>query len=286
MRRWFVAAPVRLLAIMLVASLAAALLIRYAPGFSSDPQELNAGLSPQSLRAIREARLADANIPHFYLHYLVSLAHGDLGRSVSWNQPVRDLLQERLPVTLRNLGLALLLAWLLGLTLAIASTTLKSRLVATWNDSLSSVLISTPAAGLALVFVFLRLPTFAAGGLLLFPTIYRYSANLLGQGYDAPHVLMARAKGAGRWHLLAWHVAPACLPQWMALMGVSLSVGLGLVLPIEAISDVPGIGQLAWQAAQSRDLTLLVNLTLVMTFFTVTATTLSDLARRSLRSEA
>jgi peptide/nickel transport system permease protein len=93
---------------------------------------------------------------------------------------------------------------------------------------------------------------------------------------------MARAKGAGRWRILFWHVAAVCLPQWTALVGVSMRMAIGVLLPIEVISDVPGIGQLAWQAAQSRDLTLLVNLTLVVTFLTVCATTLSDAARHSL----
>jgi peptide/nickel transport system permease protein len=280
MNRWFIAGPLRMLAVMVVASLAGALLIRCAPGFSTDPQDLNAGLSPQSHRAIREARLAEGDLPRFYFRYVTSLARGDLGRSLSLNQPVSELLRERLPATLWNLGLALLLAWLLGLALAIASTALNSSFLAVLNDGLSGVFVSIPAAALALVFVFLRLPPFAAAGLLLFPKIYRYSANLLGEGYEAPHVLMARAKGAGRWRLLTWHVAPGCMPQWIALMGVSISVGLGLLLPVEVISDTPGIGQLAWQAAQSRDLTLLVNLTLVVTFLTVFATTLSDAARR------
>ncbi|HEY6308938.1 MAG TPA: ABC transporter permease subunit [Candidatus Angelobacter sp.] len=281
MRRWFILRATRLLVIMLLASLAGALLIRYAPGFSSDQQELNTGLSAQSLQAIRQARLAESNVPRFYVRYLGSLMVGDLGRSLSLNQPVRELLRDRLPVTARNLGLALLLAWLLGLALAVVSVTLTSRFFATASEGLSVVFISTPAAALALVLVLLRLPAFAAAALLLFPKIYRYSSNLLREGYESPHVLMARAKGAGRWRLLAWHVAPVSVPQWIALLGVSVSVAIGVLLPIEVISDVPGIGQLAWQAAEARDLTLLVNLTLVVTFLTVCATTLSDAALRA-----
>jgi peptide/nickel transport system permease protein len=180
----------------------------------------------------------------------------------------------------------LLFAWLLGLALAVASATLSSRFFAAASEGVSGVFISTPAAALALIFVLLRLPPFAAAALLLFPKIYRYSINLLREGYESPHVLMARAKGAGRWRLLAWHVAPVSLPQWIALLGVSMSVAIGILLPIEVISDVPGIGQLAWQAAESRDLTLLVNLTLIVTFLTVCATTLSDAARRSFTRSA
>jgi peptide/nickel transport system permease protein len=281
MRRWFILRAARLLAIMLLASLAGALLIRYAPGFSSDQQELHTGLSAQSLQAVRQAHLAQSNVPRFYVRYLTSLVRGDLGRSLSLNQPVRELLRDRLPVTARNLGLALLLAWLLGLALAVVSVTLTSRFFAAASEGLSVVFISTPAAALALVLVLLRLPAFAAAALLLFPKIYRYSSNLLREGYESPHVLMARAKGAGRWRLLACHVAPVSLPQWIALLGVSMSVAIGVLLPIEVISDVPGIGQLAWQAAEARDLTLLVNLTLVVTLLTVCATTLSDAALRA-----
>ena len=286
MPRLFIASMARLLAVMLLASLVGALLIRYAPGFSSDEQELNAGLSSQSIQAIRQAHLAHSSIPSFYVQYLSALVRGDLGSSLSLNQPVRELLRERLPVTARNLGLALLLAWLLGLALAIASETLTSRFFAAASEGLSGVFISTPAAALALVFVLLRLPPYAAAALLLFPKIHRYSRNLLRQGYDSPHVLMARAKGADRWRILVWHVAPASLPQWIALLGVSLSIAIGVLLPIEVICDVPGVGQLAWQAAQSRDLPLLVNLTLVVTFITVCATMLSDTARRSFTRSA
>lgn len=286
MLRSFAPALARLLALMLVASFLGALLIRAAPGFSSDEQQLNSGLSSESIEAIRQAHLADANIPRFYVHYLVSLVRGDLGNSQSLNQPVRELLRERLPVTLRSLALVLIAGWIAGLTLATAAQTLHSRLLAAITEGLSGTLISTPGAALALVFVLLRWPPVAAAALLVFPKIYRYSSNLLREGYDRPHVLMARARGAGRWRTLFWHVAPSCLPQAIALFGVTMSIAIGVLLPIEVICDVPGIGQLAWQAAQSRDLSLLVNLTMVVTFLTVCATTLSDAARRSLAGSA
>jgi peptide/nickel transport system permease protein len=286
MLRRFALAIGRLLALMLVASLVGALLIRAAPGFSSDEQELNSGLSPESIQAIRQAHLADSNIPRFYLHYLGSLVRGDLGNSQSLNQPVRELLRERLPVTARSLGLVLLVSWIAGLALATAAQTLSSRFLTAIGEALSGTLISTPAAALALVFVLLRLPPFAAAALLVFPKIYRYAGNLLREAYERPHVLMARARGTGRWRTLFWHVAPSCLPQAIALLGVSISIAIGVLLPVEVICDVPGIGQLAWQAAQSRDLSLLVNLTMVVTFLTVCATTLSDAARNSIAGSA
>jgi peptide/nickel transport system permease protein len=266
--------------IMLMASFAGAMLMRVAPGFTSDDQELNSGLSSESIQAIRQARQADANVPRFYGHYLAALVKGDLGTSRSLNQPVKDLLRERLPVTLFNLAFALAAGWLLGLALAVAAQTLRWPPLNFLANGLSGTFISTPAAALALIFLLLRLPPAFAAALLVFPKIYRYTQNLLQQSSEMPHVLTAQAKGAGPLRVLAWHVAPIALPQLIALVGVSISIGIGVLLPIEVVSDVPGIGQLAWQAAQSRDLPLLVNLSMIVTFVTVCATLISDGAQR------
>ena len=279
-------AVLRLAAVMLLASFAGAMLMRLAPGFTSDEQELNSGLSAASQQAIRQSRQADANIPQFYAQYLASLVKGDLGISRSLNQPVKDLLRERLPVTLGNLAFALAVGWLLGLALAIAAQTWNVRALSFLAGALSGTLISTPAAALALVFLLLRWPPAFAAALLLFPKIYRYTENLLQQSSEMPHVLTARARGAGPWRILAWHVAPIALPQLIALVGVSISIGIGVLLPIEVVSDVAGIGQLAWHAAQSRDLPLLVNLTMVVTFVTVCATLISDAAQRGFTRSA
>jgi peptide/nickel transport system permease protein len=211
---------------------------------------------------------------------------GDLGTSQSLNQPVRDLLRDRLPITLANLGFALAGGWIIALVLAVTAQMLNSRWVTFLSDGLSGAFISTPAAALALVFVLLRLPAVFAAALLVFPNIYRYSRNLLQQSSEMPHVLTAQARGAGAWRVLAWHIAPVALPQMIALVGVSISIGIGVLLPIEVFCDVAGIGQLAWHAAQSRDLPLLVNLTVVVTFITVCATMLSDALQRGLTRSA
>jgi peptide/nickel transport system permease protein len=286
MLRFWGWAVLRLVAVMLMASFAGAMLIRIAPGFSSDDQELNSGLSAQSLQAIRREKLANANIPRFYAHYIASLVKGDLGISHSLNQPVKDLLRERLPVTLANLAFALTAGWLLGLALAVASQIWNIRALSVLANGLSGTFLSTPSAALALVFLLLQWPPAFAAALLVFPKIYRYTQNLLQQSGEMPHVLTARAKGAGPWRVLAWHVAPIALPQLIALVGVSVSIGIGVLLPIEVVSDVPGIGQLAWQAAQSRDLPLLVNLTMVVSFVSVCATLISDAAQRGFTRSA
>jgi len=64
-------------------------------------------------------------------------------------------------------------------------------------------------------------------------------------------------------------VLPISLPQTLALAAVSVNLALSAAIPIEALCDVPGVGQLAWQAALGRDLVLLVNLTVVVALVTL-----------------
>jgi ABC-type dipeptide/oligopeptide/nickel transport system permease component len=56
---------------------------------------------------------------------------------------------------------------------------------------------------------------------------------------------------------------------------------------MEALCDIPGIGQLAWKAALGRDVALLINLTMVVTLVTLVANSVSDMMGNTFRvSEA
>jgi ABC-type dipeptide/oligopeptide/nickel transport system permease component len=55
---------------------------------------------------------------------------------------------------------------------------------------------------------------------------------------------------------------------------------------VEAVCDLPGIGQLAWKAALGRDLELLVNLTMIVTMVTLLANSAADLIPNPLRESA
>jgi ABC-type dipeptide/oligopeptide/nickel transport system permease component len=57
---------------------------------------------------------------------------------------------------------------------------------------------------------------------------------------------------------------------------VSVSLAFGALIPIEVVCGSPGFGLLAWQAAQGRDLQLLINMTVVVTVVTIAANSFSD----------
>jgi peptide/nickel transport system permease protein len=268
---------IKLIAMALLGGLLGATLVRFAPGFDVDVRELDSRLSSLSLEELRQQRHADDNIAQFYARYINNLVHGNLGYSRSLNQPARKLFAQRLPVTLREIGIGLAAGWLVALALAIAVVVLGAWPMDLFAGGISAGLLSIPAAVLALIFVFLRAPAGLAIGLILLPKIFTYARNLLQRSYSLPHVLTARSKGLSEVRVFFWHVMSTSARQLLSLLGVSVSIAIGATIPVEALCDVPGIGQLAWQAALGRDLIVLVNVTVAMTLITVAANSASDL---------
>ena len=199
-----------------------------------------------------------------------------MGVSLSLNRPVRELLAERVPVTFGGVGLGLAGGWLLALAAAAPLALCRTPAYDMVTTLASGTLLCMPSAVLALLLLYAGGAAPLAISLVVFPRVFRYVRNLLLETYTLPHVLAAGARGAGRVRVLAWHVFPSMAPQMLALAGVSVCMALGAAVPIEVICDVPGIGQLAWQAALGRDLPLLVSLTSLVTAVTLAANSLSD----------
>jgi peptide/nickel transport system permease protein len=274
-----------LLATVLLGGLLSATLVRLAPGFESDERQLDPRLNAESLQAVREKRVEQHNIFSFYFHSLQRAARGDLGTSLSLGQPVSRLLRERAPLTLRLAGMGLLLSWAAALAMALSATWLRSSAYDALTTMLSGLFLCLPAAVLALLSVLWNVPGSLAIALIVFPTVYRYTRNLLAKAQALPHITTARAKGLSEWHILFWHVLPVAAPQILALAGVSVSLAIGAVIPVEALCGLAGVGQLAWQAALARDLPLLVNITILVTLVTLLANSGADVIGQMLRGQ-
>ncbi|HEY3740412.1 MAG TPA: ABC transporter permease [Bryobacteraceae bacterium] len=272
----------RIIATLLIAGFCGVLLVRYSPGFGTDERELNAHLSGESISALRVA--ADTNPARMYWSWLRAAAHGNFGESESLNTPVATLLSDRFPLTLRSSLAGLLTAWVAALLLATISRGFGRR-VADWTGTaLTEVLLASPAGLIAvLLFLFLDGSSLAAAApaigiaLAVFPHLYRNQRQLLGEAAGRPHVLSAHARGIRPLRVFLREILPGAMPPLVALAGTSVTLALGAAIPIETICDSPGIGQLAWKAATSRDLELLLPLILAVTAVTLIANFAADL---------
>lgn len=264
----------KLLLTLILGGFLAATLVRFAPGFGIDEAQIDFRLNNQSIDALRHPQ---ENLGTFYLHYCERLLHGDFGMSRTLQRPVAELIEERLPETLKSVGWGLLLAWLAALSLACIGVMSRSAVFDTAAGILCGALLCIPAAAMAVLFVLARAPERLVLGIVVLPQIYRYARNLLVRSLNQPHVLTARAKGLGTLRVLLWHVITPAAPQLLAVAGVSASMAFTAAIPTEALCDLPGIGQLAWKAAMGRDLYLLVTLTVLVTAVTLIANSTCEL---------
>lgn len=269
---------------MLLGGFLSAALVRLAPGFDVDDQQLDPRLSVESVRALHEAHRQEHNLLRFYVAYMERAFHGNLGTSHSLGQPVGTLLRDRLPVTLRVVAIGLVLGWSLATALALTS----AARVSGWDVAtliVSGVFLCLPAAVLALFSVLLNTPGYLGIALIVFPKVFRYLRNLLTKAYSLPHIYTARAKGLSQFRIFLFHVLPIIAPQILALAGVSVSIAVGAAIPIETLCGLAGVGQLAWQAALGRDLPLLVNITVLVTLVTLLANSSADVIGHVVNSE-
>ena len=281
-RRWMGKAGrrcARFIAVLLVGGLIGAGLVRLAPGFGTDERMLDTRLSNASIQAIQRERAGEDNIAAYYGRYLWRLVHGDLGNSISLGRPVRELLAERGVVSLRLVGAGLACAWMAALALVLFLEWFRIGVCEAIASFAAGALLCVPATFLAIGCFYLAGPPALAVAAIVFPSVFRYGRNLIGQAGRAPHVLAAHAFGESRWRILRLHVTTPVLPELAALAGISVSMAVGAAIPVEALCDTAGVGQLVWQAALARDLPVLVNVTLVIATLTMAANLVAELAR-------
>ena len=264
--------------ILVLSGLGGATLVRLAPGFGIDEQALDARLSVQTRDALERRHAGERNPLVFYAHFLAGLFHGDAGRSVVFGQPVRDLIRERAGATIVTVGAGLAVGWCAAVLLGLAVALSRSAMTILPSFALSGSLLSMPSAVLAMVCLLLGLAPAIAIGAVVFPRVFPHAYEQLRAGLAAPHVLMARASGISGARLLLFYVGPSALMPLLALAGVSVTLAFGASIPIEALSDSPGIGQLAWRAALGRDVPVLVTVTLLLTAVTVFSNVIADIA--------
>lgn len=266
----------RMLAILALAGLLGVAAIWLSPGRDTDLRELDSRFTDRSRALLREQGGGSGGFLAFYASFLRGAAAGDLGESRSLRRPVSELLRERLPVTLRSVAAGLIWGWGAGLALAMRAACSRSFALPAAAFGLAQLALCLPAALIGFLFILAGWGAAAAIAAVVAPRVFRFAFDLIRSCQGLPHVLAAQAKGLGPARILCWHVLPASAPALLALLGLYVTTAFGAAVPIEVLTDSPGIGQLAWNAALSRDLPVLAALTLVVAAVTVTSNQVAD----------
>jgi len=255
----------------------ASALVRYSPGFEVDENSWNPQISAATQAAIHARREYENRLPLFYARYIAKAVRGDFGQSDSFHVPVSQLLRERAGVTVKLIVWGVAGGMLLGGWLAWLAVWPRRAALEVTAVSVSGLLLALPPAVLALAFFLTDLPLGIAVALAILPRVFGTMRALWSDLYGSGALLAARARGMTPW-VLAWrYVLRPAAGQLIALGGVALVLAFGVLIPIEAICDVRGIGQLTWHAAVARDLPLLCGLALIITLAVATVASVGEL---------
>ncbi|WP_242224770.1 ABC transporter permease [Shinella zoogloeoides] len=309
-RRVFGSIPVLLIVVVLTF-----LLLEAAAGDAVDAYLLSIGGGDATIaQSLRVSYGLDQSMAARLWLYLTSLARLDLGWSVAFDRPVRDLILERLPNTLLLMGSATALSFAIGSALGIVAGAKpgsgRDRVLST----LSLVLYAIPGfwLGLVLSIVFavqLRwlptsgIETIASGrtGLsraadiaahLALPVAtltLAYTALFLrvmragmAEVWGLDFVLFARSKGLSRARIVLRHVARNALLPLVTMLGLQSAAMLGGSVVIESIFAIPGFGRLAQEAVSGRDTALLTGIIVVSAVLVVLVNLAIDIAYAAL----
>ena len=126
--------------------------------FVGDPvaSMVREGATQAEKDALRATLGLDRSIPVQFMHFVGNVLTGNLGTSFRYQQPVTDLLLNRLPATLELVIVATVLALAIGIPLGVLSALKPHAMISRLTQSATLVGISMPTfvTGLLLILVF------------------------------------------------------------------------------------------------------------------------------------
>ena len=255
----------RLLSLVLLAALGTSALMYSSPGYFSDSREMDGAHATSARGDLNRLHEQQASVGLVLSSQARAWLHGDLGRSRQFGVPVSSLLRERSSRSAYLLITGVLSGWLVSLVFSIV-VSLRRRL---WTDAMvavaTSLLLALPVGVLATVCVVANLGgPVSVLALVIATRDFKILHRMLRNVWTAPYLLHAQALGLNRRQLLQVHVAAVLSREVGSLALLSFTLALSVLVPLEVVFDIPGVGQLAWTAAMNRDLPVLVAVTGIM----------------------
>jgi peptide/nickel transport system permease protein len=279
---------------------------------SGDPlagKELNPRIKPADLQNMRHNLGLDKPVQERYFIWLNSLAHGDLGVSISNGTPVLQRVMNVLPNTLLlsflSITLALSIAIPFGILAAVKRNSIFDRVVTTL--SVAGFAIPTVWLGLMLIILFSvqfrawGLPTLPPGGVrdlrgdggpwdrvlhLILPVLALTIPQLAGwviyirssmlEVIQQDYVRTATSKGLGQRSVLIRHAFRNALLPLVTLVGLGIPDLLGGSLIVENVFAYPGMGRLTVNAVTEADYTVVMGTTLIFAILVILGNLLAD----------
>ncbi|HKG27195.1 MAG TPA: ABC transporter permease [Thermomicrobiales bacterium] len=283
-------------------------LLHAAPG---DPARIYAGMdtaTEEQIAAMRHDLGLDQPLPVQFVNYVKEIAKGNLGNSLAFRQPVRDLILDRMPATLLLTMTSAVIAFGGGTLLGAVAARKQNAATDLGLSFLSYTFFSIPAfwLGLILILVFASgLGWFPTSGmrnvradytgwrdwldvahhmvlpaltliLVQMPIFYRITRSSVAQQQREDYVTTFRATGIPEPRIFRRYALRNAILPTVTVFGLNLGYVVTGAALVEIIFAWPGIGRLALDAVFRRDYPLLLGIYLMLAVAVSLAILLTD----------
>jgi peptide/nickel transport system permease protein len=271
-----------------------------------DPAKILAGeeQDPNVIAYLRTKLHLDEPLPVRYAYWVGGVLKGDFGESIRTQQPVLELVLQKLPVTIQLGTMAFAIAVLIGIPAGIAAAVGRG----TWWDTAANAValwgISTPNfwLGILLILLFsvqlgwlpasgyvspfenleanlasMIMPAFVLGNALA-AVLMRHTRSAMLQVLSSDYIRTARAKGLSERTVVLKHALRNALTPVITLGALELGTLLSGAVLTEQVFTIPGFGKLIVDSVFNRDYAVVQGVVLVTATAYVTLSLLADLA--------
>ena len=206
-----------------------------------------------------------------YLSFVGKALTGDFGTSLRARRPVMELIQERLPNSIRlatfAMGVSLAFAFPLGILAAVWKDTgidRTAQVIAVLGQSLPTFWVAIvlvefvggrwqwlPAGGIDSFWSYV-LPGFTLGWFVVAGLMRLLRSGML-EVLDSEYVKLARVKGVVEYRVIWMHALRNALVPVVTFAGIYFSILVTTAIVVETVFAWPGLGRLAYDGISSRD---------------------------------
>jgi len=305
MGRYVIGRLLQVIPLLLGISILVFLLVNAVPGSPVSDLAFNPTTRPEDIAAIKHALGLDQPLYKRYFVWLSHVVRGDLGLNMVTYRPVTRDIADRLPNTLKLTFSAFVLALVFSIPVGVYSAVKRNSAfdyIAT-VASVAGVSIPNFWFGLILILFFaVNLGWFPTGGVvpirgdagllvqlkhLVLPSIAlaivelaswtRYIRGQMLEVIRQDYIRTARAKGLKDRVVIFRHALRNALLPLITLFGLAIPSFFSGALIVETIFSWPGIGRLTYDAATSRNYTVIMGTVLMSSTLVIMGNLLADI---------
>ncbi|GED31224.1 ABC transporter permease [Brevibacillus centrosporus] len=230
-----------------------------------------------------------------FFRFVWDALHGDFGTSYKLNRSVTTLLLDAFPNTLALAMSGALVSWIIGIPAGVLSAVKKRSFLDNSIMGFSLLGVSIPVfwAGLLFQYIFsmvlgiLPVSGFSGPEYLIMPaivlgwssagTIARLTRSSLLEVMRNDYIRTARAKGNLEIKVILNHALKNSMLPVVTVMALQVAGLLSGAVITESVFGIPGIGRIAVNAIQSRDMPLLQGAVMFTTVLVILGNLVADI---------